>query len=192
MKLVIAWLLSLGLACAAHGAEGDLKSGTFEPPRVAPAISLQGSDGDDLALDRYRGKVVVLGFGFTHCPEVCPTTLAKLAKARKSLGARARDLQVLYITVDPERDNATRMREYLANFDPTFVGGTGTSAQIAKVEKDYGIVAEKKMSAMPGIYFVDHSSFVYLIDREGRLRAMVPYAKSAEDIAHDAAILLGR
>jgi protein SCO1/2 len=185
-------LLTLGLAGAAHAAGGKLRSGVFEPPRMAPAISLNGSDGTALGLDRYRGKVVVLGFGFTHCPEVCPTTLAKLAKARKSLGAAGRDLQVVYVTVDPERDDPERMRAYLANFDATFIGGTGTPAQVARVEKDYGIVAERKMSAIPGLYGIDHSSFVYFIDREGRLRAMVPYAKSAEDIAHDAAILLGQ
>ena len=184
------FVAALLLAGSVGAAESKLKSGAFDPPRAAPEISLEGSDGGKLQLERFKGKVVVLGFGFTHCPEVCPTTLTKLAKARKSVGAAGRDLQVVYVTVDPERDNPERMRAYLANFDPTFIGGTGTPAQLARVYKDYGVVAEKRTGSTPGVYGVDHSSFVYLIDREGRIRAMVPYGKSAEDIAHDAAILL--
>ena len=178
------------MAFAVHAAEDKLRSGVFEPARVAPAFTLTGSDGTDLRLDRYRGKVVILGFGFSHCPEICPTTLAKLAKARKQMGAAARDVQVLYITVDPGRDTPEQMRGYLALFDPTFIGGTGTASQLAAVYKDYGITATRYDGRAPGEYGFEHSTFVYLIDREGRLRAMAPYGKSAEDIAHDAAILL--
>ena len=192
MKAVAALLSSLAIAGGVHAADDKLRSGTFEPPRMAPELSLRGSDGTELKLERYRGKVVVLGFGFSHCPEVCPTTLAKLAKARKGLGPLASDLQVVYVTVDPERDDPATMRAYLANFDPTFVGGTGTAAQIGQVEKDYGIVATRYEGGRPGVYGFEHSSFVYLIDREGRLRAMVPYGKSADDIVHDAGILLKR
>lgn len=162
----------------------------FEPARVAPSFSLTGSDGAPLTLERYRGKVVILGFGFSHCPEICPTTLAKLAKARQRMGAAARDVQVIYVTVDPERDTAEQMRGYLALFDPTFIGGTGTRAQLDAVFKDYGITATKYAGRAPGEYGFEHSTFVYLIDGDGRLRAMAPYGKSAEDIAHDAAILL--
>ena len=87
--------------------------------------------------------MVILGFGFTSCPDVCPTTLAALAPARKKLGAEASELQVVYVTVDPERDDAERLRKYLAAFDPTFVGGTGTAEQLAAVRKDYGIAATR-------------------------------------------------
>jgi protein SCO1 len=125
--------------------------------------------------------VVVVGFGFTHCPEICPTTLSRLAKARKSLGEAGRDLQVVYVTVDPERDSPAQMGTYLANFDATFIGGTGKAAQLDKVYRDYGVIGTR-----------NHSTSVYLIDREGRLRAMVPYGKSAEDIAHDAGLLLAK
>jgi protein SCO1/2 len=196
MKGALAFLGCLLLAGAVQvtpakaGAQSPLKSGTFDPPRIAPAFSLSGSDGAEVKPERFRGKVMVLGFGFTHCPEVCPTTLAKLAKVRKRLGAEARDLQVLYVTVDPERDNPGQLRAYLANFDPTFIGGTGTPAQLAQVYKDYGITATRWPTKDPAVYGFEHSSFVYLIDREGRIRAMVPYGKSADDIAHDAAILL--
>jgi protein SCO1/2 len=187
----IAALVSLlVLAGSVGAADTALKAGVFDPPRVAPEISLTASDGTDLKLSRYRGKVVALGFGFTHCAYVCPTTLASLAKARKKLGAAARDFQVVYVTVDPERDDPARMRAYLANFDPAFVGATGTAQQLEKVRRDYGITATRVASNDPANYAIDHSSFVYLIDREGKLRAMMPYGRSADDFANDVAILL--
>lgn len=185
--LLLAFVLLSG---AAHAADGKLKSGVFDPPRMAPEFALAGSDGTELKLERYRGKVVALGFGFSHCPEVCPTTLATLAKARKKLGADGHGMQVVYVTVDPERDNPERLRAYLTNFDPSFVGGTGKPEDLAKVRDAYGIVATRKLDKDRARYAVDHSSFVYLIDRAGSLRALVPYGRSADDIAHDVAILL--
>jgi protein SCO1/2 len=170
--------------------EGPLKSGTFDPPRMAPEFTLQGSDGTQLEVGRLRGKVVALAFGYTHCPEICPTTLAKLAKARKALGTQGRDLQVVYVTVDPERDDPATMRAFLASFDASFLGGSGSAAQLQGVYKDYGVLVKKWPGKGPHAYGVEHSTFVLLIDREGRLRAMVPYGKSAEDIAHDARELL--
>jgi len=161
------------------------KSGVFEPPREAPDFALQGSNGAEVKLSQYRGKVVVLGFGFSHCPEICPTTLDRLAKAKKRLGAAGNDVQVVYVTVDPERDTPQRLKTYLAAFDPAFIGGTGSAAQLERVQKEYGIIAKKV-----GQHGIDHTTSVYLIDRQGLLRVMVPYGKSADDIAHDAAILL--
>jgi len=188
---VKAFLLALVLlATPVHASEGELKAGVFDPPRAAPDFSLKGSDGGELKLSRYRGNVVVLGFGFTHCPEVCPTTLATLAKARKKLGSSAGGMQVVYVTVDPQRDDPGRMRSYLAVFDPSFVGATGTPEALAQVRQDYGVVATRWKGKGPEDYGFDHSSFVYLIDREGRLRALSPYGRSADDIAHDVAILL--
>jgi protein SCO1/2 len=188
-RLAFASLLSLLFAAAAAGAGApELKAGTFSPPRAAPDFSLQGSDGQPLNLSRYRGKVVALGFGFTFCPSVCPTTLATLAQARRKLGSSAADVQVVYVTVDPERDNAARMKEYLAAFDPTFVGGTGTAERLAAVRKDYGVFAEKKSNGKD--YQVAHSSFTYLIDRSGSLRALMPYGQGPDDYAHDLRILL--
>lgn len=187
---VAALLASLWLAGAAHAADGKLKAGTFDPPRAAPDFALRGSDGAELSLGRYRGKVVALGFGFSHCPEICPTTLATLAKVQKRLGAGRPDFQVIYVTVDPERDSPERLRTYLTAFEPSFIGGTGTAQELGKVREAYGIFAARKLGKDPARYAVDHSSFVYLIDREGSLRALVPYGRSAEDIAHDVAILL--
>lgn len=188
-RLAIASLLSLLFAAAvAHAAAPALKAGVFEPPRQAPDFSLEGSDGGALNLSRFKGKVVLLGFGFTWCPSVCPTTLATLAQARRKLGAAAADVQIVYVTVDPERDNAARMKEYLAAFDPTFVGGTGTAEHLAAVRKDYGVSAEKKGQGKN--YQVAHSSFTYLIDRSGSLRALMPYGQGPDDYVHDLRILL--
>lgn len=185
-----AWTIVVALIGTAQAADDTLRSGVFEPARVAPSFSLAGSDGAPLTLERYRGKVVILGFGFSQCPEICPTTLAKLAKARKRMGAAARDVQVIYVTVDPERDTPEQMRGYLALFDPTFLGATGTAAQLAAVFKDYGIAVTKYPGRAAGEYGFEHSTFVYLIDRDGRIRAMAPFGERAEDIAHDAAVLL--
>ena len=147
-------------------------------------------DGSELTLSRYRGKVVLLGFGFSSCAYVCPTTLSTLARAQKKLGALGKDLQVVYVTVDPERDTPDRLRAYLASFDPRFVGATGTPDALGKVRQAYGITAVRQAAGSD--YYFDHSSFVYLIDREGRLRALMPYGHGADDFAHDAAILLKR
>jgi protein SCO1/2 len=178
------------LATPIHAAESQLKAGVFDPPRLAPDFSLKGSDGAELKLSSYRGKVVALGFGFTHCEYVCPTTLATLARARRKLGAAGEELQVVYVTVDPARDTPQRMRDYLTSFDTSFLGATGTPAQLENVRREYGIAALKKTGRDPAHYALDHSSFVYLVDREGSLRALSPYGSSADDIAHDVAILL--
>lgn len=165
-----------------------LKAGVFDPPRLAPEFSLVGSDGSELTLGRYRGKVVVLAFGFTSCADVCPVTLGTLVSAKKQLGAEGSELQVVYVTVDPERDDAERIRSYLASFDPSFVGGTGPPERLAAVRKEYGIMAEKVKAASG--YSVAHSSYTYLIDRTGRLRALMPYGHPADDYVHDLRILL--
>ncbi|HEY2396846.1 MAG TPA: SCO family protein [Rudaea sp.] len=184
--ILLAALLSCATSLRADDAS-TLKAGVFEPARAAPDFTLHGSDGSALKLSRYRGKVVLLGFGFTSCTAVCPITLGTLAAAHKKLGAQGGDLQVVYITVDPERDDAARLKKYLAAFDATFIGGTGSEAQLAAVRKDYGIAAEK-VAGPDGSY--THSSFVYLIDREGRLRALMPFGHPAEDYIHDLKILL--
>ena len=186
LALLLALLVS---AVVGHAAEPDnLKAGVFTPPHTAPEFALSGSDGAPLSLARYRGKVVALAFGFSHCADVCPVTLATLAQARKALGPLGRDLQVIYVTVDPERDDAATLKKWLAAFDPTFVGGTGSKPSLEAVDKLYGVSAAKVVTA--GGYSVGHSSSVYLIDREGRLRAMMPYGHAPEDYAHDVRLLM--
>jgi protein SCO1 len=165
-----------------------LKAGVFNPPREAPDFSVLGSDGTALTLSHYRGKVVVLGFGYTSCPNVCPVTLAVLAQAHRKLAALGSQVQVIYLTVDPERDSAERLRQYLTSFDPSFVGGTGTALQMAAVRQSYGVTAEKHGTGND--YVVAHSSFIYLITRDGKLRALMPYGHTADDYVHDISVLL--
>ena len=172
---------------AAHAAAG-LKAGVFEPPRAAPQVVLAGSDGRDFDLARHRGKVVLLSFGFTSCPAVCPTTLATLAQARAALGAAAADVQVVFVTVDPERDTVPRLKAYVSAFDPTFLGATGSPAMLAQVRAGFGASATKVTSGKA--YGFDHTSSVFLIDRQGRLAGMMPYDHPAANYVHDLRLLL--
>lgn len=173
----------------AKSAPPELKAGVLSPVMPAPALKLQGTDGRPLDLSNYRGKVVMLAFGFSSCGEVCPITLATLAGARKKLGAEAEHVQVVYVTVDPERDTEERMRKYLASFDPTFVGGVGTREQIDAAQRSYGI-SSKKIEFDNGGYTIGHSSSIYLIDRAGGLRAVMPYGRTVDDFVHDLRILI--
>ncbi len=172
-------------ASAGHDSprSGPLIAGAYNPPHIAPDFSLAGSDGSDVTLARYRGKVVLLTFGYTNCAAVCPTTLATLAQARKQLGEAARTVQVIYVTVDPERDDAARMQSYLAAFDPTFIGTTGEPETLAAVRRKYGVTAIKEGTGRD--YAVAHTSSIFLIDGAGRLRAMMPFGHDAADFVHD-------
>jgi protein SCO1/2 len=185
-------LLPLLLLSAAVSSAEDsaLRAGVFDPPRAAPEFSLRGSNGTELRLSHYRGKVVILVFGFTSCPDICPTTLATLAEAHRKLGEKSNLLQVVYITVDPETDTPERMRKFLGSFDPSFVGGTGTAEALAAVRENYGIAATRKSLGENHTYA--HSSFTYLIDRNGSLRALMPYGQSSDDYVHDVQILLSQ
>ena len=165
-----------------------LKAGVFDPPRAAPDFELAGSDGSPLKLSRFKGKVVVLGFGFTSCPSVCPTTLGVLAAAKRGLASEGKDVQIVYVTVDPQRDTPAQMHKYLSTFDPSFIGASGTETELAKVRKDYGIQAEKKVYGND--YTYAHSSYTYLIDRKGVLRALMPYGHAPNDYIHDLKVLL--
>jgi protein SCO1/2 len=167
-----------------------LKAGVLSPAEPAPELALQGTDGKPLNLARFRGKVVLLAFGFSNCGEVCPITLATLAGARRKLGAAAADVQVAYVTVDPERDTAGQLRKFLGNFDPTFIGGVGSRAQLEAAYQSYGI-SVNKIAYPDGSYTFGHSSSIYMIDRAGRLRAVMPYGHPADDFVHDLKILLG-
>jgi protein SCO1/2 len=191
--LITGLILMTGVAHATPAAkpayEPVMKAGVLSPVMPAPALALQGTDGQPIDLARYRGKVVLVAFGFSHCAEVCPITLATLAGARKKLGPDAADVQVVYVTVDPERDTAAHMKKYLANFDASFVGGVGTKSEIDAAQKNWGI-SSRKIVQDERNYTIGHSSSVYLVDRTGGLRAVMPYGRSVDDFVHDLRILL--
>jgi len=174
--------------CARAGASPELKAGVFDPPLPAPEFLLRGSDGQQVTLARYRGKVVVLYFGYTTCAAVCPTTLATLAQTINMLGEEADAVQVVFVTVDPERDNVAQMEDYLSAFDPSFVGATSEPDALAGVRRDYGVTVTKHITKEG--YVLDHTSSIYLIDRAGKLRALMPYGHDAADFVHDIKLLL--
>lgn len=181
--------LALALPLAASAAA--LKGGVFDPPRMAPDFTLPGTGGKAVTLSGLRGKVVILEFGYTSCADVCPVTLAALTAARKKMGAPAKDLQVLFVTVDPERDSIKRLGDYLAPFDATFIGIGGTKQQLTRMRGDYGITATRRpIGDSKTDYTVGHSSYLYFIDRKGMLRSMLPFGRPADDIVHDATMLL--
>jgi protein SCO1/2 len=189
--------LLVALLVLPAGCRDRLRSGVFDPARVAPDFVLQGSDGSRLTLDRYRGKVVVLEFGFTSCQKICPVTLANLARVYTKLGEAADGVQVIFITVDPKRDSLERLRQYLSIFNPAFIGGTGTSnqleltlAELSAVRQAYGVVASEVPAEDKLSYDIHHSSSIYLIDRDGKLRALVPFGTAVDDVVHDLKFLL--
>jgi protein SCO1/2 len=184
-------LLAVGLTATASAA--PFRAGSLEPPRPAPDFTLKTADGDDFRLGRHRGDVVVIAFGYTFCPDVCPTTLAELAQVKAKLGPRARYLRVAFVTVDPERDVPERLRTYTRAFDPAFVGLTGTAAELAQVRRAYGVTAERRV--VPGTaaaYLIDHSAFLYVVDPQGLLRLMIPFGTPVDDMTHDIQLLLPR
>jgi len=187
-RLALVCLATLATGVVAQTAP-TLKAGVLSPAMPAPALNLTGTDGKPLGLERFHGKVVLLAFGFSNCGEVCPITLATLAGARKKLGAQAADVQVVYVTVDPERDDAAQMKKFVGAFDPTFIGGVGTRAEIDAAQKNYGI-SSSRITHAGGGYTIGHSSSIYMIGRDGKLRAVMPYGHPADDFVHDLKILL--
>lgn len=175
----------------AHGAE--FKGGLLTPPKAAPDFALTTQAGKDFRLSRERGKVVALSFGYTFCPDVCPTTLAELAQARTRLGADTQRFRIVFVTVDPERDTPARLREYVDAFAGSFTALTGPPGRLAEVRKAYGVIAEKRaVAGTSAAYLIDHSAFVFVIDPAGQLRLMFPFGLSIDDMVHDIKLLLQR
>lgn len=190
MKLVALALCCLTLAAPA-GAAG-FRSGAFEPARPAPDFALPATSGGAFRLSGAHGKVILLTFGYTNCPDVCPTVLAELAQVRTRVGRDAGRVQVLYVSVDPERDTAARLRAYVQVFDTTFVGVTGSTAQLEPVWKAYGVsIARREIpGGGPQAYAVHHTASIYMVDAEGRLRVMAPFGTPVDDLVHDVRVLL--
>ena len=154
------------------------------------SLRLEDFNGKVRTLEDFRGKVVLVEFGYTQCPDVCPTTLHDYAQAMKRLGADASRVQLLFITVDPGRDTAQLLREYVPAFDPRFLGLRGDQKQIEEVTRDFHVYAQVRPGKTPQSYTVDHASQVFAFDPQGRLRLMIPAATKPDDIAADIRTLL--
>ena len=155
----------------------------------APEIDLQATTGETIGLNEFSGKLVVVYFGYTHCPDVCPTTLSTLDKALDEMGNGADDVQVVMVTVDPERDTVELLTEYMGFFDDSFVGLTGSRADIERVATTYGVFFSANEGDIESGYTVDHTAHLMVIDQEGHLRLVFPPDLGAEEIAADLAYL---
>jgi protein SCO1/2 len=142
-------------------------------------------------LEDFRGKVVLLFFGFTHCPDACPTTLARFKLALQNLGNDASRVQVLFVTVDPQRDTPEVLKRYMTAFDPSFLGLTGSPEDIARTAQEFKVFYAKVSGRSANDYTMDHSAQTYVFDTEGRLRLYVGHAQGPDDLAHDIKLLLG-
>jgi len=154
------------------------------------ALELADTSGRVRHLADFRGKAVVLFFGFTHCPDVCPTTLADLAGVMKTLGPDADRVQVLFVSVDPERDTPQDLDRYVHAFDPRFIALRGDPAATQRVAKEFKIYYEKRKQG--DTYTVDHSAQSYVIDPQGRLRLLVRHDRLTEDLPHDLPVILNQ
>ena len=198
MKKTI-WLFVIGLAAGfvviALIALPRLQPYTFhgtvlQSPHPAPDFELTASHGQKVGLKDFEGKLVMLYFGYTFCPDVCPATLAELRGVMDLLDGQADDVQTIMISVDPERDTPEMLAEYVTHFHPRFLGITGTPEEIAEVATLYGIFYEAHEGTEATGYLVDHTATVMVIDKDGHLKLVFPFGTSAKDIAEDLAYLL--
>jgi len=168
------------------------RGATFgEPYPPAPEIELTRSDGSRFRLSEMRGDVVLLFFGYTSCPDVCPTTLAELNLALSKLDqADAARVKVLFVTVDPERDTPERAQEYVGRFNASFIGLSGSQAELESVWQGYGVYREIVNGASAAGYVVDHTARVMLIDPQGNMRVSFGFDMPVEDIVHDLKLIL--
>jgi protein SCO1/2 len=181
------WLLVAALLAGCDG-KPKFQSTDITGAPYGKALELTDQQGKPRRLEDWRGKAVVLFFGFTRCPDVCPTTLAEIAGAVKSLGADADRVQVLFVTVDPERDTQQALADYVVAFDPRFVALRGDAAATQRVAKEFKIYFEKRPQG--ATYTIDHSAQAYVLDAQGRLRLLVRHDRIGKDLAPDLRALL--
>jgi len=173
---IVSVVLFINLKPSFHGA-------VIDPPIKAADINLTDSNGAPFKLSSLRGKLVLLYFGYTNCPDECPLTMAHLKLAIDNLGARSKDVQVVMVTTDPARDSAQAMKDFLGKFNSNFIGLVGAPDELMKVWKDYGVTVEDGGET--------HSYFIYMIDQNGNFRETFLPDSLPSDITSDARLLLG-
>jgi protein SCO1/2 len=156
----------------------------------AKGFALTDHTGKPRTLADFKGKVVVVFFGYTQCPDVCPTTMAEMATVMQKLGPLADQVQVLFITLDPERDTQQLLASYVPAFDKRFIGLRGTPEQTAKTAKDFKVFYAKVPGSDPNSYTIDHTAGSYVFDRDGRLRLFIRHDQGPDPIVHDLRQLL--
>ena len=160
-------------------------NGTLFDASGPPEEFVLESAAGEVHLSDFRGQYVLMYFGYTNCPDFCPLTLSKLASARDQLGDKAEDLQVLMISVDPERDSPERLDQYMDSFDPSFIGLSGDEQSVFEVTTQFGILTQKVESGSSSGYTVDHNTTLIVLDPEGRQRLFLPYSLTVEQVVND-------
>lgn len=163
-----------------------------EPFPPAAEIELTKADGDLFRISDQRGKIVLLFFGYTSCPDVCPTTLAEMTQVMNQLGDASKNVQVIFVSVDPKRDTPEKVQEYASRFNSTFIGLSGSQAELEPIWQSYSIFRTEVQTDSAMGYTVDHTARLYLIDADGNLRLSYAYGTLVEDIVHDIELLLGK
>lgn len=191
-------------ACAVLTGAGSLfglVSGCSPQPPSFASVDVTGAEyarnfeltdhnGQTRRLQDFAGKVVVMFFGYTQCPDVCPTTLSELTEVKKSLGKDGERLQVLFVSVDPERDTPELLKNYMANFDPSFLALYASAPKLAELAKEYKIYYKKVDGKSPASYTMDHSAGSYVYDTKGQLRLYTRYGSGPKGLTDDVRILL--
>ena len=188
------WLLAvLTLGWALLGCTPDkpqFKSIDITGADYAQAFTLNDQWGRTRSLSDFKGKIVVVFFGYTQCPDVCPTSLSELAEAKRLLGSDADKLQGVFVTVDPARDTPELLQAYMSNFDASFVAFVPTPEQLTQVAKDFKIYYKKVEGKTPTSYTMDHTAGSYIYDTQGRVRLYSRYGAGAQTLAQDIKTLL--
>ncbi len=164
----------------------------FDPPNQVADFTLTAVNDQPVSLSDYQGKYVFIYFGYTFCPDVCPTTLSKLAAVQQALGDDAAQLQVIMVSVDPERDTPERLAEYVSHFDDRFVGITGSSAEIDAAGKPFGLYYAKQEGTAESGYVVDHTARTFLLNPKGEVIVAYPYDATEEAVLADMQYLLAK
>jgi len=161
-----------------------------EPYPTAPQVELIKSDGETFRLSDQKEKIVLLFFGYTSCPDICPTTLAEMKQVMDVLGDKSKSVQVVFVSVDPERDTPEKIQKYVEHFNPNFIGLSGSSAELENIWKKYGVFRERVESDSAFGYIINHTARTYLIDADGNLRLSYGFQTPVENIVSDLEILL--
>lgn len=187
--LALILLTTLLVACQ-QGSSASFIGTDLTGTQFGKPLTLTDHTGKLRSMNDFKGKVVVLFFGYTHCPDVCPTTMSDLKQTMKLLGDKANDVQVLFVTVDPERDTQEVLAQFVPGFDPRFIGLRGTVEEVAANLSEYKVYAAKVSEPGKSGYTMDHSAGLYVFDKTGAPRIYLGYGEKPENIAHDLRLLL--
>lgn len=189
LAFILAGLLLAG--CGGGARQAQYKGSDITGADFGKSLALTDHNGRKVTLETFRGKLVVLFFGYTHCPDVCPTTLSDMARAFMLMGPEAAGkVQVLFVSVDPERDTPEILKAYVPYFHASFLGLLGTPEEVARAANEFRIMYRKHVEPGATDYLVDHSAGSYVLDERGKLRLYLPFGHPPEDITHDLLTLI--